>query len=152
SPMKKANFVVSGAFTLFALAIIFLSRSYPPSNHGVPGPRMFPLIIATLIIISSVVLFINTLRMKPEDDVPVDLTSRNVLNVYITIAGLIVYITLLPLLGFITTTSIMLLLFFKWFSRYAWWKCLLISVLFTVGIWALFSIVLNVPMRYGVLI
>ena len=108
-----------------------------------------PLIIAVII---SAALFINTLRMKPEDDVPVDLTSRNVLNVYITIAGLIVYITLLPLLGFITTTSIMLLLFFKWFSKYAWWKCLLISVLFTVGIWLLFGIVLNVPMRYGVLI
>lgn len=150
--MKKANYVISGGFTLFALAIIFLSRSYPPSNHGVPGPRMFPLIIATLIILSSAILFFNTLKMKPEDDKAVDLTSKSVLNVYVTIAGLIVYITLLPLLGFISTTSVMLLLFFKWFSSYAWWKCLLISVLFSVGIWLLFGMVLNVPMRYGVLI
>ncbi|NCC13578.1 MAG: tripartite tricarboxylate transporter TctB family protein, partial [Spirochaetia bacterium] len=32
--MRKANFIVSGTFTLFAIFIIAISLGYPPSNHG----------------------------------------------------------------------------------------------------------------------
>lgn len=150
--MKKANFIVSGVFAVFAIIIIAISLGYPPSNHGVPGPGMFPIIIACLILLSALILVIQTLRMPKERDTSIDLKSKNVLNVYITMAGLVVYVVLLPLVGFIVTTSIMLLLYIKWFSKRSWWKCILISVLFTVGIFMLFGSVLNVPMRFGLLI
>jgi putative tricarboxylic transport membrane protein len=150
--MRKANFIVSGTFTLFAIFIIAISLGYPPSNHGVPGPGMFPIIIASLIILSALTLFIFTLRMPKEMDSAIDLKSKNVLNVYITMGGLVLYFVLLPLVGFVVTTSIMLILFIKWFSKRAWWKTILISVLFTVAIYLLFGSVLNVPMNFGLLI
>lgn len=147
--MKKANFVVSGIFAAFALVVIFIAKGYPPSNHGVPGPGMFPIIIAVLMLISSIVLFINTLRMPTTGDTEIDLKSRSILNVYVSMGGLILYIVLLPMLGFVSTTSVMLSLFIKWFSKRPWWKSILIAVLFTVGIYLLFGTVLNVPMRFG---
>ncbi|MDD3903640.1 MAG: tripartite tricarboxylate transporter TctB family protein [Sphaerochaeta sp.] len=150
--MRKANFIVAGVFIAFAIAIIAISLGYPPSNHGVPGPGMFPIIIASLIIFSAVVLIIATLKMKESQNTKVDLTSKNVVNVYITMAGLVVYFLLLPNVGFITTTTIMLVLYIKWFSKRPWWKCILISILFTLAIFFLFGSVLNVPMRYGFLI
>lgn len=150
--MKKANYIVSGMFTLFAILIIVISTGYPPSNHGVPGPGMFPIIIAVLIIVSSATLAVTTLRMPKEQDSTVDLTSKNVLNVYISMAGLLVYFVLLPLVGFLTTTSCMLLLYIRWFSKRPWWKCITISLLFTVAIFLLFGSVLNVPMRFGLLL
>ena len=150
--MKKANFIVSGTFTLFAIIIIGISLGYPPSNHGVPGPGMFPIIIASLIIVSAVTLVIQTLRMPKENDSAVDLSSKNVLNVYVSMAGLIVYAVLLPMLGFLSTTTVMLVLFIKWFSKRPWWKSILISVLFTLVIFLLFGSVLNVPMRFGLLL
>ncbi|MGE4454664.1 MAG: tripartite tricarboxylate transporter TctB family protein [Sphaerochaeta sp.] len=150
--MRKANFIVSGVFTVFAIFIIALSLTYPPSNHGVPGPGMFPIIIASLIILSSLSLFLTTLRMDKEADVEVDLKSKNVLNVYVTMVGLIVYFILLPLVGFVVTSTIMLILYIKWFSKRPWWKTILISVIFVLAIFFLFGSVLNVPMRFGILI
>ncbi|MFA5448375.1 MAG: tripartite tricarboxylate transporter TctB family protein [Sphaerochaeta sp.] len=150
--MKKANFIVSGLFAAFALVVIFIAKGYPPSNHGVPGPGMFPILIASLILISSVILFIFTLRMPQRTDDTIDLKSRSIINVYVTMAGLILYIAVLPLIGFVTSTSIMLILYMKWFSKRPLWKCVLISVLFTVGIFLLFGNVLNVPIRFGLLI
>jgi len=150
--MKKANFIVSGVFAAFAIFIIAISMGYPPSNHGVPGPGMFPILIASLILISALVLVIQTLRMPKTGDTAIDLKSKNVLNVYITMAGLIVYIVLMPMIGFIVATSIMLVLYIKWFSKRPWWKCILISVVFTIAIFLLFGSVLNVPMRFGLLI
>ncbi len=125
---------------------------YPPSNHGVPGPGMFPILIASLILISALVLVIQTLRMPKTGDTAIDLKSKNVLNVYITMTGLIVYIVLMPMIGFIVATSIMLVLYIKWFGKRPWWECILISVVFTIAIFLLFGSVLNVPMRFGLLI
>jgi putative tricarboxylic transport membrane protein len=150
--MRKANFIVSGVFTAFAIFIIAIALRYPPSNHGVPGPGMFPIIIASLIILASITLFLTTLKMTGDQDTKIDLLSPKVLNVYITMVGLIVYIILLPNVGFISTTSIMLILFIKWFSKRSWLKCIIISIVFTLAIYFLFGSVLNVPMRYGFLV
>lgn len=150
--MRKANFIVSGVFTAFAILIIAVSLTYPPSNHGVPGPGMFPIIIASLIILSSLSLFITTLRMGKEADTSVDLKSKNVMNVYVTMVGLVLYFILLPLVGFVTTSIVMLILYIKWFSKRPWWKTILISVIFVLAIFFLFGSVLNVPMRFGMLI
>lgn len=149
--MKKANFVVSGIFAAFALAIIIIAKGYPPSNHGVPGPGMFPIIIAVLILVSALVLFIKTLKMPVTSDTEIDLKSRSILNVYISMGGLILYTALLPTIGFVTSTSVMLSLYIKWFSHRPWWKTILIAVLFTLGIYLLFGTVLNVPMRFGII-
>ncbi|MFA6690250.1 MAG: tripartite tricarboxylate transporter TctB family protein [Sphaerochaetaceae bacterium] len=150
--MKKTNFIVSGVFAAFAIIIIVIAAGYPPSNHGVPGPGLFPILIACLILISALTLTIHTIRMPKEKDVAVDLKSRNVLNVYVTMAGLIVYVVLLPKVGFIVTTAVMLTLYIKWFGKYPWWKSLLIGVIFSVAVFLLFGYVLNVPMRFGLLI
>jgi len=150
--MRKANFIASGVFTAFAIFIITISSKYPPSNHGVPGPGMFPIIIASLIIVSAIALVVVTVKSRAIDDTEVDLKSKNIINVYITMTGLIIYLLLLPIVGFVSTTFVMLLLYVKWFSKRSWWKCIIISLVFTLAIFFLFGTVLNVPMRFGLLI
>jgi putative tricarboxylic transport membrane protein len=105
-----------------------------------------------LIIIAALTLFFTTLKMTESQDTAIDLVSPKIMNVYITMVGLIVYVILLPNVGFISTTSVMLYLFIKWFSKRPWWKCIIISLTFTLAIYGLFGSVLNVPMRYGFLV
>lgn len=150
--MKKANFVIAAIFAAFGVAIIAVALGYPPSNHGVPGPGVFPLIIGGLTIFCSATLAVATARMKREDDVAIKLLSPDALRVYVTMGGLAVYLALMPMIGFVVTTSVMLTLFCKWFSKKAWWVCALIGVVFSVCVFALFGFVLNVPMRFGLLI
>lgn len=149
--MRKANYLASGLFSAFAILIITIASKYPPSNHGVPGPGMFPIIVAILILVSAVTLALTTFLQRNTEDSPIGLTSRDNVNVYVTMVGLIIYTVLLPMLGFISTTAVMLLLYIKWFSKRSWLKCIIISVIFTMGIYLLFGLVLNVPMRFGLL-
>ncbi len=150
--MRKANFIVSGVFAVFAIVIIAISLTFPPSNHGVPGPGMFPIIIASLILVSALSLAIKTLTMNKEEDTAIDLKSKNILNVYVTMVGMIVYFVLLPLIGFVVTTTVMLILYIKWYGKRSWLKTILIAVIFVLAIFFLFGSVLNVPMRFGILI
>jgi len=150
--MRKANYIASGVFGAFAVFIIAISLTYPPSNHGVPGPGIFPIIIASLILLSAITLVIMTIKSSAKADTEIDFKSKNIINVYIAMTGLIIYMVLLPMLGFVSTTFVMLLLYVKWFSRRAWWKCIVISLLFTLAIFFLFGTVLNVPMRFGLII
>ena len=133
-----------------AAAIIAIAYGYPPSNHGVPGPGMFPIIIAGVMLAAAAVLAIETLRSASDENV--DLRSRNVLTVYITMAGFIAYLVLLPRIGFVTTTAAMLTIFMRWFSGKAWWKVILTACVFTLAIYFLFGSVLKVPMRFGLLL
>lgn len=93
-----------------------------------------------------------TLISGSKGNTEVDLKSKKVITAYITMTGMVIYVTLLPLLGFVSATFVMLTLYIKWFSKRAWWKCIIISLLFTLGIFFLFGSVLNVPMRFGLLI
>ncbi len=92
------------------------------------------------------------MKLGKDQDTEVDLKSRNIITVYITMTGLIIYLVLLPMVGFVSTTFVMLLLYVKWYSKRAWWKCIVISLLFTLAIFFLFGSVLNVPMRFGLII
>lgn len=150
--MRKANFIASGLFVAFAIFIITLSSTYPPSNHGVPGPGIFPIIIASIIILSAIALVFFTIKSKAMADTEVDLKSKNIINVYIAMTGLIIYLLLLPMVGFVSTTFVMLMLYIKWFSKRSWWKCIVISLVFTLAIFFLFGTVLNVPIRFGLII
>lgn len=150
--MKKANYIVAGIFAAFGAVIMTVALGFPPSNHGVPGPGVFPIIIGALTLFCSATLALSTARMKKEDDVPIKLLGPDALRVYVTMGGLVVYLTLMPMLGFVVTTIVMLTLLIKWFSKKAWWLSALIAAIFTVAIFALFGYVLNVPMSFGLLI
>lgn len=148
--MKKTNIVFSLISIAFASAILIITSSWPASRDGVPGPAVFPRIIACIIICCALVVLIRTLLSKKEDTV-VRYATRDCLGVYITKAALIVYFLLMKYLGFIIDTVIMLTCFFAWFSKKRLVTCILIAVVSSLVIFVIFSKGLNVSMRYGLL-
>ncbi len=148
--MKKTNIVFSLISIAFASAILIITQSWPQSRDGVPGPAVFPRIIACIIICCALVVLIRTLINKEEDTV-VEYKSKDSLRVYITMAALIVYFLLMKYLGFLIDTVIMLTCFFAWFSKKKLITCIIISVVSSLIIFVIFSKGLNVSMRYGLL-
>lgn len=150
--MKKGNMVFSLVCIVLGLYIIIVSMGYPKAaayGTGVPGPGMWPGIIAACLVVVSIVLLVKSIRMPKEvaDNVP-EINSGNK-RVLISVIGLVAYVASLNILGFIISTVIMLFAFIQWFSKGELWKSAIISVVTTILIYSVFRFLLHVPIDFG---
>lgn len=149
--MKKGNLIAAGAFAALALYVIWETSSFPGSRGRVPGPAVFPVIISVVMLMASLSLVITSLRMKPEDDRPLGLLSGDNMRVYLSMAVLVVYVAVMPFIGFCVTSSVLLFGLIKWFGKYRFHVCALSALAVTGIVYYVFSEVLNVPFRFGAL-
>jgi len=150
--MKKGNLVVSLAFGALALFIIIISVfSFKFSNDGVPGAGTWPIAISLLMLIAAITIFINALKMTPEEDVDLDLNTANSKRVYITMIGLIVYLFGMYYVGFCVATFFMLYFFISWYGTYKFYTNIITALIITGIVYSVFKYILHVPFRFGFL-
>ncbi|MDD4843250.1 MAG: tripartite tricarboxylate transporter TctB family protein [Anaerotignum sp.] len=150
--MKKGNIVFSLICAVLGLYIIIVTMGYPKAaayGTGVPGPGMWPGIIAACLVVVSIVLLIKSIRMPKEVAEKVSEKINGNKRVMISVIGLVAYVASLYILGFIVSTVIMLFAFIQWFSKGKLWKNALISVVTTLLIYCVFRFLLNVPVNFG---
>ena len=150
--MKKGNLILAGVFALLAAATILQSVSYPAGQDGIPGPGFFPIIIAVLMLLASASLTISSLRIKTEEDVPLKLLTADNKRAYAAMAVMLVYVLVMPLLGFCVTSFLLLFGMIKWLSAYKPMICALVAGAVVGMIYVVFGVVLGVSLRFGLLI
>lgn len=150
--MKKASIVAAILSFAFGIFIMAIAMTFPKSSNGVPGPGMFPIIIALIIMISSIAVLINSLKIKENNDKEIKFLSADSKRAYITMAILVVYLIVMPLVGFCVSTFCLMFAMIKWFSKKNIIHCALISLIITVVIFFIFNKLLNVPLHFGLLI
>ena len=150
--MKKGNLILAGVSILLAAATIVRSVSYPAGQDGIPGPGFFPIIIAALMILASVSLVITSLRIKPEEDMPLKLLGADNKRAYLTMAVMIVYVIAMPLLGFCVSSFLLLFGMIRWLSSYKPLVCALVAAAVVGMIYVVFGVVLGVSLGFGLLI
>jgi putative tricarboxylic transport membrane protein len=117
--MRKVNLIVSAAIAVLAIAIIVVCLGYPTAEAygtGAPGPGLWPICIAVVLIAMSILLLVKTLTGKYEDST-VDLKTVNHIRVYVSMALLIIYMIILKPVGFILPSFVMMTAFIYWFSK-----------------------------------
>lgn len=151
--MKKGN-IVTGIFCL-ALSVfaIVVAKGFPPSQQaGVPGPAVWPIMISILLAVSAVWLIAEAIILKKEDqNKSLGLWNDGSKRVYLSMAVLVVYFLITPIVGFLISTSVMVLLFIKWFSKKNIVVSLGYSLAITVIVYVIFKNFLNVPLDFGIL-
>jgi putative tricarboxylic transport membrane protein len=150
--MKKGNFVTAAIGCLFGILVLIEAFRLPRGTNGVPGPALFPTIVSAIMILCSVALFLRTLKMDPKDAVAIQAFSNDSKRVYLVMAILIVYLMVMPYIGFCTTTVVLMFALIKWFSAKKALPCFLISAAVTAAVYLIFNKVLNVPLNFGLLI
>lgn len=111
-----------------------------PSMPGAPGPARLPVIFAALLCVVSAVLIVATLRAEGEPQLPLKINFAPIG----LMAGTVLYLLLLPRLGFLATTA-------PWVFAAAfilgrqWLASLLAALVLTLGIYVTFDLILNVP-------
>lgn len=149
--MKKGNMTLAGVFSLLAILVIIQSSFYPKGQDGIPGPGFFPIIIAVLMLAASISLVITTLRMLPEEDVPLGLSSLDNKRAYAAMGIMVLYVIVMPILGFCVTSFLLLFAMIKWLSDYKYIVCCGASAGVIGMIYVVFSVVLHVSLSFGLL-
>ncbi len=150
--MKKGNIITSILVIALSIYVLVVCSGYPTAEAygtGVPGPGLWPMAVAGLMLVAALALLVKAILTKPEHDVPIALWTDGTKRVYISMGILVAYVALLGILGFIISTVAMLFAFMQWFTKKSLVVNALISVVCTVAIYAVFRFLLNVPVNFG---
>lgn len=125
---------------LVAGTLVFMeAKSFPQT------PGEFPVWISTILIGLSALLLIQSLTNR-DDDKKLEINKSALIHIAITTAGIAGYIILLPFLGYVITSFILVLSLSILFG-YRSIKYLAMTPLAAVLLcWAVFSFILNIPL------
>jgi len=151
----KINDVVSGALAgVFALAIFIGAQGFPEIPGQNVGPKVFPVLIAAGLMLCAVMLVTRGLRtLGSEKWVSLPDWVRNgraTFGFLMVPASLAFYVAASDDLGFIPTAIVMLLAMFLTYGVRVR-TALIIAVLGSLLIHALFYKMLKVPLPWGIL-
>jgi putative tricarboxylic transport membrane protein len=147
--MKKGNIITGILFSAFSIFVIMMSMQLPASKNGVPGPGTWPIAIAVIMLLAAVTVLINAIRGNDEESLVLNTIDH--FRVYISMGILVLYLIAMYYLGFCVGSFLMLYAFITWFADYKLIKRLLISVIIVAVVYLVFTRILHVPFRFGIL-
>lgn len=149
--MKKYSDVIIGIFLIFFAVGIFVMSNPLPTQSAT-----FPRIVASIMILLSVLLIVSGMKKAKQYDEE-QATESNIKDVaYQNVlkgGGMILlYILLMPMLGFFVSTSIFIASFMFVFKERSVKKILLTVITLDVFIYLIFVAQLNVPLPQGLIL
>ena len=148
--MKKGNLVLAAVCAVLGVGVIAMASGYPKAadyGTGVPGPGLWPIVISIVLLACTAILLFRTLKMPPEKDSKIELWTTGTRRVYLTMGILMVYLLLLPFLGFIIATFVLELIFIQWFAKKNPVITVVIAAAITMVVYCAFRFLLNVPVH-----
>ena len=151
----KFNDALSGAaLVLLGAVVLWHIQGFPPMPGQKYGPAWFPGLIAIGLMICGAMLVVA--RLRAADAVPLvalpewTRRSRPVVSVASVIAGLLLYVAAVDLLGFHFTAAALLLAWSRLLGA-SWRLAVPVSLAATVVIHLAFYKLLKVPLPWGLL-
>lgn len=134
-----------GALVPLALGVfgLVVAIGLGPGSLSAPGAGLWPLVISIVMIAASAVAVI---RAKHDDDV--EAFDRGITTVGLSVASLLAYAALLPVVGFEIPTALLLFFWMKILGKERWRSSIVVSVVATAVVYALFILLLAVPIPH----
>jgi putative tricarboxylic transport membrane protein len=148
--MRVSNTAIGIGLIVFAIAVLFYTRTFPTLEKGYPGPSLFPNVLAVLFIISGITLVVQGVRsgeriLRFETS---GITGSGLINILLALGAIIFYIFLSDFLGFQITSFILLSGLMKWLRVSTPWS-LVMAFGVTLAIYVLFAKILLVALPWG---
>jgi putative tricarboxylic transport membrane protein len=109
-----------------------------------PGPGLWPLIVAGLLIASGIGIIAVTARSRRDTEA----FTRGTIAVLAAAGALAVYASLYEIVGFEVPTVLLMFAWLRFLSRESWLMSAILAVAVTAAAYALFIIGLNVPLPH----
>ncbi|MDR1049101.1 MAG: tripartite tricarboxylate transporter TctB family protein [Synergistaceae bacterium] len=103
--MRFNDAVIGVAAIVFGLVVVVHVQSYPDMGDGMPGPSLFPTVLGVLLMIAGAVQIPRGIKSRaPFVKRLPDFTARGVVNIAVTVLGVLFYIYASDFLGFLLTS------------------------------------------------
>lgn len=114
-----------------------------------PGPGLWPLIVAGLLVASGIgIIAVTATARKTAPAHRTEAFTRGTIAVLAAAGGLAVYASLYEIVGFEVPTVLLLFAWLRFLSRESWLMSAILAVAVTAAAYALFIIGLNVPLPH----
>lgn len=138
---KTFDRYASVVFLIIGAAFAFGSFGISKSAYGSSvGPNIFPLGLGILMILLSIRLFFDTLRYKDEKK---EKESLDYKRFGIIIGAAFLYVISLETIGYVIGTFLFLLVGFQTMERGKLLRSVIISAIFSLGVYYLFVVLLQ---------
>ena len=151
--MRRADIVIGSLGFVVGAAFVYLSLQLPLiGNRGVPGPGMFPLIVAVAIGLSGTLIVIHRLARPELDygDAPV-LERARFLRVATLVAIVAGYFAAFASLGFVLASVLLMGVVILGFERQFGWAGCIAVVAIPAAMYFVFVMVFQLRLPGGIL-
>ncbi|KUO58357.1 MAG: hypothetical protein APF84_15365 [Gracilibacter sp. BRH_c7a] len=125
-----------------------LSLPYRPDAEIAIRGGFFPTILSSLLIILNIILIF---QKNKDSDKEKTVSRKAIIRVSSIVGGIIAYIILLPVLGFIVSAFLFVVLCVRTLGEQSWKKASLFAFLMVIAVYVVFHIFLNVRFPVGIL-
>lgn len=150
--MDRREGFLSFAALLIGLIIAIASLTHNVGTLARPGPFLLPLLTALCLIVTGFCSLIGAFRGSGRDRVSTDkLFDRSLFNVVAAVVAMGVYSLILPWVGYLLSTFLLLVFLFKTAGVRRWINVVLTSFLVTSLSYLLFDYALKLRFPPGIL-
>ncbi|MHB9099136.1 MAG: tripartite tricarboxylate transporter TctB family protein [Syntrophales bacterium] len=133
---KKQRLAVHGFWIALSVVICWSSSQLGMGSFQEPGPGFMPFIMGSLMFILTIASIFEKIPSAKERP---PLSREIIFKLCLTIGSLWLYAFLLPVIGFIPDTLILMMFLFSVIQKVRWTTALLASVLSVAACYFLFS-------------
>ena len=149
--MKRADVTV--VLILIGLVVFILLEAGKLSfgSLRVPQTAFFPVILATLLLILSLILLAQALRNAPTGRDPERIEVKEWFRIGATLATMVSFALALERLGFLLSTFLLMVLLLRAIEPQSWPKVIAVALVTSLVAYTIFGWLLGIPLPVGVL-
>jgi hypothetical protein len=141
--------IVNGGLFLLSLTYFLFARSLKFGSLSAPKVGFMPQLIGGVAVVVSGVLFVEALMGKGDKkEVKLDTDMKSLVLVILSIAA---YILTLDILGYLVSSSLLLLAIFTIGGVKGWVRRIIISLISSGAFYVIFKVLLDIPLPKGIL-
>ncbi|WP_088032152.1 tripartite tricarboxylate transporter TctB family protein [Evansella clarkii] len=145
--MLTANRIIGIILIFFSSAVWYIASGFPEQGGSGPGTAFFPQMMAVLLIIISLgLIFVN-----PVTEEQTKFTKEQLFQFLLIVVTLVIYIFLIPRVGFAVTTLFAAFAFITALNKANHLIAAVTALIITGSVYAVFRFLFNVPLPQGIL-
>ncbi|MHB8991783.1 MAG: tripartite tricarboxylate transporter TctB family protein, partial [Chloroflexota bacterium] len=149
----RADQVTGILLLLFSLAVLYEASKMDRSYGNAPGPGFLPFWLALGMVALSLLLLLSGIRRSKGDGKPISWPKgRGLFWICATVGGLLLYTSVIPILGYILSTFGLMWLLVSLLGSYRWYRSASVSIAVALGLYLLFQTWLGMALPTGLLI
>ena len=149
-PKRAGYLVAGGAGLLIAAGYLAMSMELPFGRLDQPGIAVFPVIVGCVLVVASLIAIWEGLKLDPGVRIEIP-TGADLKRLLCLVALLVAFLIALPLLGLLISSTIFCTLLMRCLSNLGWPRVIAYSCVMCGGLYAVFIILLKVPLPRGLL-